>query len=135
MSWCSRKKKESIFCTVFCILSEFFFNICTSSQCTVYRIHFQNIYTFTYQKTFLQTFLCLFLKSPKALIVSLKPITTSTKRSFLDLWRLMTLFLRCMFSTLYCYHQKCLLKPLILVEKSLYTLKQTYRQKTTCLFK
>ena len=57
MSWSSRKKSKGIF--VFFlpfILSEgiFFFNICVLFQCTVYWIHFQNIHTFTYQKTLFQ---------------------------------------------------------------------------------
>ena len=34
-------------------------------------IHFQNIHTFTYQKTLLHTLFCLFLKLPKAFSVSL----------------------------------------------------------------
>ena len=41
------------------------FNICILSQCTVYWINFQNIYTFTYQKTLLIHFCWLFLKSLK----------------------------------------------------------------------
>ena len=40
-------------------------------RCTVYWIHFQNIPTFTCQKTLLNTFFCLFLKSSKAFSVSL----------------------------------------------------------------
>ena len=63
-----------MFCFVFLsfFLSEWiFFNICVLSQCTVYWIHCQNIYTFTYQKTLIHTLFCLFLKSFKAFSVSL----------------------------------------------------------------
>ena len=38
------------------------FNICVLSQCIVNWIHFQNIYTFTYQKKFLLTLLLLVFK-------------------------------------------------------------------------
>ena len=48
-----------------------FFNICVFSWCLLYWIHFQNIHTFTYQKTLLHTLFCLFSKSPKAFNVSL----------------------------------------------------------------
>ena len=70
MSWSSRKKKEDIFCTVYSVRRKFF-NICAFSQCIVYRIHFQNVLTFTYQKALLHTLFCLFLKSSKAFSVSL----------------------------------------------------------------
>ena len=39
------------------------FKICVLSQCIVYGIHFQDTHIFTYQKTILHTFFCLFLKS------------------------------------------------------------------------
>ena len=52
MSWISRKKKRAIFVTL--ILSEGnVFNICVLSQCTGYWTHFQNMHSFTYQKTLL----------------------------------------------------------------------------------
>ena len=54
---------------LFC--SKELFNITVLSQCIVYRVHFQNIHTFTYQKTLLHTLFCLFLKSLKAFNVSL----------------------------------------------------------------
>ena len=60
MSCSSWKKKEGIFCI---ILSEGkFFHICVLAQCRVYWIHFQNIHTFTYQKTLLHALLLLLLK-------------------------------------------------------------------------
>ena len=40
-------------------------------QYIAYWIHFQNFYTFTHQKTLLHTLFCLFLKSSKAITVSL----------------------------------------------------------------
>ena len=57
------------------------FNICVLSQCIVYGIRFQNIHTFTYQKTLLHTRF-LFLKFLEVLSVSLrttviaKPLTS-----------------------------------------------------------
>ena len=60
MSWSSQKKKKGIFCTIYFVQRNFFFNICVSSQCIVYWIHFRNINTFTYQKTLLHTLFCLF---------------------------------------------------------------------------
>ena len=66
MSWSSRKKKSAVFATF--ILSEGnFFNVCVLSQCIVYCISFQNIYTFTYQKSLLHTPFLLVLKWWKAL--------------------------------------------------------------------
>ena len=65
-------KNQGIFGTVYFVRNTFL-NICVLSQCIVYRIHFQNIHTFTYQKTF-HTLFCLFLKQSKAFSVSLKTI-------------------------------------------------------------
>ena len=50
----------------------FFFNICISSQCIVHWIHFQNIHTFTYQKTLLHTLLLLVFKIVESLQCILK---------------------------------------------------------------
>ena len=36
VSWSSRKKNESIFCTVYFVRRNFFINICILSQCIVY---------------------------------------------------------------------------------------------------
>ena len=66
MTWSSWKKKEGIFCTVYFVRRKFF-NICVLSQCIVYWIHFQNIYTFTYQKTLLCTPLLLVFKIVESL--------------------------------------------------------------------
>ena len=65
MSWSSWKKKEGIF-VPFVLSKRKFFSICVLSQFIVYWIHFQNKYTFTYQKTILHKLFCLFLKSSKA---------------------------------------------------------------------
>ena len=74
MSWSSRKKKSGFFVTF--IFSEGdFFNIWVLSQCIVYWISFQNIYTFTYpkkKKNYFIHFCYLFLKSSKVFSVSLK---------------------------------------------------------------
>ena len=65
MSWSSWKKKEGIF-VPFILSKRKFFSICVLSQFIVYWIHFQNKYTFTYQKAILHKLFCLFLKSSKA---------------------------------------------------------------------
>ena len=70
MSWSLQKKKEGISCTAHFIRRNFF-NICVSSQYIVYWIHFQNIHTFTYQKSLLHAPFCLFLISPKTFSASL----------------------------------------------------------------
>ena len=54
MSCISRVKKEGIFCTVYFVRRKFFL-IFVLSQCIVYWIHFQNIYTFIYQNTLLHS--------------------------------------------------------------------------------
>ena len=54
------------------------FYICVSSQCIVYWIQFQNIYTFTYKKILLHTFFCLFSKSWKVFSVSLKRVSSDS---------------------------------------------------------
>ena len=61
MSWSSQRKKKTFFVPF--ILSEGkFFKICVLYQCIVYRLHFQNIHTFKYQKTLLHTILLLIFK-------------------------------------------------------------------------
>ena len=49
-----------------------FFNIVVLSQCIVYWLYFQNVHTFTYQKTLFHTLLLLVFKIVKASRVSLK---------------------------------------------------------------
>ena len=61
MSWSSRKKKEGI------LSKENFFKICGLTLYIVHRMHFQNIYTFTYQKTLLHTLLLLISKMVESL--------------------------------------------------------------------
>ena len=67
---CERKKR--VFFVPFILSKKNCFNICVLSQCIVYWIYFQNIHTFTYQKTLLHTLFSLFLKSSKTYSVSLK---------------------------------------------------------------
>ena len=76
MSWSLQKKKDCIFCTVYFVQRRFF-NIGVLSQCIVYWVHFQNIVTFTFTKTWFHTLFCLFLKSPKAFGVSLRELNMS----------------------------------------------------------
>ena len=71
MRWISRKKKEEIFCTVYFVQRKLFWHIWFISI-IVYKIHFQNVHTFTYQKTLFHTHFCCFLKSSKIFSVSLK---------------------------------------------------------------
>ena len=71
----AKEKKKAFFCTVY-FFRRNFFNICVSSQCIVYWIHFQNIHIFRYiyiyiKKNYFRHFCCLFLNSPKAFNVSL----------------------------------------------------------------
>ena len=64
-----------------------FFNICVWSQCITYWIHFQNIQTFTYQKTLLHTLLLLAFKTVESFqgIFKLKIGTIWYKRVHNDL--------------------------------------------------
>ena len=55
------KEKKNIFCNVY-FVQRIFFNDCVLSQYIVYWIKSQNVYTFTYQKTFLNTILLLVFK-------------------------------------------------------------------------
>ena len=59
LSSCKKKKK---FFLPFILSKGNVFDICVLSRCIVYWIHFQNIHTFTYQKTLLHTLFCLFFK-------------------------------------------------------------------------
>ena len=59
----ARERKNWVFFVRLILSKGIFFNICVLSQCIVYWIHFQNIHTFTNQKTLLHAFFCSFLKS------------------------------------------------------------------------
>ena len=70
MNWNLQKKKECIFCNVYLVQRKFF-NICVISQCIVYWLNFQNIHTFTCQKTLLHTLLflvCIIVKSLQCIL-------------------------------------------------------------------
>ena len=90
ISWSSWKKNESIFCNVYILSEDIFFNICVLSQCIVHWIDFQSIYTFTYQKTWLHTLFCLFLKLSKAFIVFLRGVIfiESSSADFVVFWQI-----------------------------------------------
>ena len=60
--WVGAAKKKSAVFVMFVLSEEIFLKICVSSQCMVYWIHFQNIYTFTYEETLLHTLLLLVFK-------------------------------------------------------------------------
>ena len=60
-------------------------NICGPAQCIVYWIRFQNIYTFTYQRTLLHTVFLLVIKIVKnrqCILKDLKPIGGVTDETF-----------------------------------------------------
>ena len=67
---CKRKKKALF--VAFILSKRKFFNICILFQCIVYWIHFQNIHTFTYEKTLLHTLLLLVFKIVESLHCILK---------------------------------------------------------------
>ena len=59
----ARKRKKRVFFAPFILSEGNFFNICVFAQCILYWIHFQNIHTFTYQKTLLHALLLLVFKT------------------------------------------------------------------------
>ena len=61
ISWNSRKKKKGAFFAPLFFRRDFL-KTCVLSQCIVYWTHFQNINTFTYQKTLPHTLVLLFSK-------------------------------------------------------------------------
>ena len=67
----ARERKKRVFFVPFSLSKGNFFNIYVLAQCILYWIHFQNVHIFTYQKALLIYFCCFFLKSSKALSVSL----------------------------------------------------------------
>ena len=76
----AHKRKKRAFFVPFFFSEGNFFNVLMCSvfvlfQCVVYWIHFQNVHTFTYQKTLPPTLFRLFLKSLKAFSVSLNPFS------------------------------------------------------------
>ena len=91
MSWSSWKKKGCIFFSVYFVRRNFF-NICVLSQCIVYWINFQNIYTYytlTYQKTLpkvLKILFYLFLKSSEVFSVSLLGFSRAKKNKIKLSW-------------------------------------------------
>ena len=63
----ARGRKKRAFFVPFVLSEGNLFKIRVLSQCIMYWIHFQNIYTFTYQKTLLHTLLLLVSKIIKSL--------------------------------------------------------------------
>ena len=88
MSWSSRKKKESILCTAYFAWKQFF-NICVLSQYIVYWIRFQDIRSFTYEKTLRHTLYYLFLKFKKVFSVSLKYLQVFHKKK---MWKVQYIY-------------------------------------------
>ena len=74
LRWVGTRKGKSVhFFVTFILYERHFFNIWVLDQCIVFRINFQNIYTFTYQKTLLQILLLLVIKIVESLQYILKP--------------------------------------------------------------
>ena len=82
MGWCSWKKKECIFVAFVLPEGNFF---CVLSQCIVYWMNFQNIYTFTYHKTLLHKLLLFVFKIVENLQFVLKANLLITKSRIIPL--------------------------------------------------
>ena len=67
-------------------------NLCVLSKCIVYWIHFQNIYTFAYQKTLLHTLLLLVFKTVENLLCILKALWNWGERNSCSWWTLPLVF-------------------------------------------
>ena len=80
------KRKKSAFFVPLFYPKEIFLTICVLSQCIVYWLHFQNIHTFTNQKTLLHIFFCSFFKSSKVFSVSLRMKNFNTMRVHWKSW-------------------------------------------------
>ena len=93
MSWSLRKKKVGIVCTVFFFTQRKFF---LTFVFYLYWIYFQNIHTFTYQKTLLYKLFCLFLKFVKSLQCILK-------KYLRNVWATLTYFIRSLEKHYYCW--------------------------------
>ena len=70
MTWSSPKKKRGHFLYRLFFPKEIFLTFVFHFSVFCIELHFQNIHTFTYQKTLLHTMFCLFLKSSKTFSVS-----------------------------------------------------------------
>ena len=71
--WCAgaRKRKKRAFFVPFILLEGNSFKIFVLPQCILYWIHFQNMHTFTYQKTLLHTLFLLVSKIFESLNASI----------------------------------------------------------------
>ena len=78
--WCERKK--SALFVKFILSERNFFKTWVLSQSIAYWINFQNIYTFTYQKILLHTFLLLVFKIVESRQCILKPHFVSSSLQF-----------------------------------------------------
>ena len=63
----ARERKKNAIFVPFILPIGIFFKICVLSQCIVHWMHFQNIHTFTYQKTLLHALLLLVFKIVESL--------------------------------------------------------------------
>ena len=69
----ARERKKRAFFVPFILSESNFFKISVLSQCIMYWTHFQNIHTFTYQKTLLHTLLLFISKIVESLHCILNP--------------------------------------------------------------
>ena len=70
------EKRGHFLYRLFC-QEEILLKICVLSQCIVYWIHFQNMHTFTYQKTLFHTLLLLVFKIVKSFQCNIASINTT----------------------------------------------------------
>ena len=91
MSWreLAKEKKRASFVPFVFVRRKFFLTFLLTSQFIVYWIHFQNIHTFTYQKTLLHTLLLFIFKISKSL------------QCILNYWELLMLNVICEVSSKY----------------------------------
>ena len=68
----ARERKKSAYFVIFILSKWNFFDVSSLSQCVVYWINFQNIYTLAYQKTLLHTLLMIVFKIVKSFQCILK---------------------------------------------------------------
>ena len=77
MIWSSQKKKGGIFCTVYFVQSEFFFEICVLFQCIQCLEHTFKIYILSHKKHH-------FIKSSKVFSESLRRLTSAVVNFLAD---------------------------------------------------
>ena len=77
MSWSSRKKKEGIFCTVYFVRREFFYNLCLISMYSILNTLSEYLYFYVIRNITSDALLLVFqiIESLQCILKSLKPWT------------------------------------------------------------